>query len=65
MMKEAIGEWCAELLVEEDEKWRDLGRFLCQPIGISLFVSCKQPMCSQLAQFVLELIESIPVRADA
>ena len=44
MVKEAVGEGAAELLMEEDEKKRDLGSFLCQAIGVSLSVAGEQSM---------------------
>jgi hypothetical protein len=44
MMKEAVGEGAAELLVEEDEEQGDLGSFVRQPTGASLSIACEQPM---------------------
>lgn len=44
MLKEAVCEGSAELLVEEDEEQGDLGSFLSQPIGVSLSVASEQAM---------------------
>ena len=65
MMKEAVGEGSAELLMKEDEQQRDLCSFLCEAIRVALPVSGEQPMRFHFAQIVSELVESIAVGADA
>ena len=64
MMEEAVGERPAELFMEKDEQQRDLGPFLCQPIGIALSVACHQAMGFQFAKVISEMVEAIAFRAD-
>ena len=44
MVKEAVGERAAELLVKKDEQQRHLGSLLCQPIGVAFSVAGEQAM---------------------
>ena len=59
MVKEAVGEWAAELLVEQDKREGDLGALAGEPVGVAFAVTLDQTVGFHFAQIVTELIQSV------
>ena len=59
MVKEAVGKWAAQPLVEKHERESDLGALVSQSVGVAFAVPLDQTVCSHLAQIVPELVQSV------
>jgi hypothetical protein len=56
MVKEAIGKWAAQPLVEKHKRESVLAG---QPVGISFAVPLDQTVCAHLAQIIPELVQAV------
>ena len=45
MVKEAVGEGAAELLMKKEEQNRHSGSLVCEAIGVAFSVASEQSMC--------------------
>ena len=56
VMKPAVGERAAELLVEEQEQERDLHAFGSEPVSVAGTIAFEQTVAFKFAQIVAELV---------
>ena len=61
MVKEAVGEWAAELFVEEHEHEGDPGSFVGEPAGVAFAVAFQQPVRFHFAEIVAKLIQAVAI----
>jgi hypothetical protein len=50
VVKEAVGEWAAELFVEEHEHEGDPGSFVGEPAGVAFAIAFRQPVRFHFAE---------------
>src|SRR5882724_9189067 len=65
VVKEAIGQRSAKLLVEQDERKGDFGAFTGEPVGVAFAIPLDQPMRLHFAEIVAELIQAIARGSDS
>jgi hypothetical protein len=61
VVKEAVGEWAAELFVEEHEHEGDPGSFVGEPAGVAFAIAFRQPVRFHFAEIAAKLIQTVAI----
>ena len=63
-VEEAIGEWAADALMEEDKHEGDANAFFGEAVGIAMAVAFEQGMGFEFAQVIAQLSKGVALRSE-